>query len=114
MNVFGIEGMWNLTWIIPVVFWIGIFAACYWPYGKGPEGPPYVGFDPGENYTGRHRFDAPQPLIDVRMFGESMHGRTYPEGVPTPADFGEGVHPGKPCGPVCWRKPDGHRWGDTR
>lgn len=89
MNVFGIEGMWNLTWIIPVVFWIGVFAACYWPYGKGPQGPPYVGFDPGDNYTGRHRFDA-KPLVDVRMFGEPPH-------------------PDRQCGPACWAYPDGHR-----
>jgi hypothetical protein len=57
MNVFGIEGLWNLAWAIPLVILIGIFIAAYWPFGKGPEGPPYVSFDPGEDYTGEAEFD---------------------------------------------------------
>lgn len=48
MNVFGIEGFWNLIWIIPLAVLIGIFIAAYWPYGKGPEGPPYAEFEKDE------------------------------------------------------------------
>lgn len=77
MNIYGIEGYWNLVWAIPLCIGIGIFIACYWPFGKGPQsedsGPPYyAGFSAndghehdgsceeahGEEYTGRHRFDA--------------------------------------------------------
>jgi hypothetical protein len=45
MEIFGIPGFWNLVWIIPLAVVIGIGIAAYWPFGKGPEGPPYVGFE---------------------------------------------------------------------
>lgn len=57
MEIFGIPGFWNLVWIIPFAVLIGLLISAYWPDGKGFEGPPYVGFDPGEDHTGKYEFD---------------------------------------------------------
>jgi len=117
MNVFGIEDWWNLIWIVPAVLILLLLAGAYLPDRKGPTGPPYVGFDARlDAYleeTGRDpktygREESPS----FRVYGERLHGRTFGPNAPVPENLGEGPHPGSQCGPSCWRKPDGHRWGE--
>lgn len=36
---------WHLVWAIPATAIFGLLLAAYWPLGKDPEGPPFVGFD---------------------------------------------------------------------
>ena len=114
MNVCGIEAFWNLVWLIPLCSGIGIFLALYWPFGKGPEGSPYVGFDSGEKVNGIAYYrpgDPPgtynvQPGSELHRQVEAFHQSLLS------VDNGWPQHPERPCSPACWRKPDGHRWGE--
>lgn len=117
-EMFGIPGYWNLVWIIPVIALVATVAACLLGLtGKGPEGPPYVGFD--------ERLDAHMQERDIDPVPHYEPGD--PLGVCSPVSeirqqlsiwqtqiledsraAGE-AHPGRPCWPECWRLPDGHR-----
>lgn len=110
MEIFGIPGFWNLVWLLPLVAGIGVFIAVFWPFGKGPEGPPYVGFDPGEKVTGTYNFN-PHMSNQYRITPPLMAEFNNHQAVVEAEMFGA-FHSGQPCSPQCWRKPDGHRWGD--
>ena len=87
--MFGITGLWNLLWVIPLVVLIGFGVSTIIPFGKRAPGeahyPPYAFFD------------------------ESQHGRTFGSDAEVPDDFGSGPHPDKPCGTSCWSPGNGHR-----
>jgi hypothetical protein len=99
----------NWSWLygVPIGALLGIFLAAYWPFGKGPEGPPYYagfsandGHDHGGSCEDVHPYVSfDPPATEISKVNFSM--------------YGEGLHSGFPCGPACWRKPDGHRWGDV-
>lgn len=130
---------WHLVWLIPAMVGIGVVFACFWPFGKGPEGPPYAGFDPGENATGTTMNDqaamyeaglkifepGDPPGIYGYRHGDQIHRQLEAyqqfvvDAVPDPVlPYGmkpmkmanEDSHPGYQCSPACWRKPNGHRW----
>lgn len=139
MNFFDTLGWWNLVWAVPLCVLFGVFLSAYWPFGKGPEGPPYVGFDsevqeiPVEK--ARSQVDAYQRQLDQQR---ASRLKIYEPGDP-PGTYGYRIgdaihrqveayqaalldehslfgysnpHPGQHCSPECWRKPDGHRWAD--
>lgn len=116
VDVLGIPGYWNLVWIIPACIGIGIVLAAFWPFGKGPEGPPYVGFDPGTEVTGRayYRPGDPPGTYNI-MPGSELHAQveSYHNMLLKDVNKTWDQHPGQACTLDCWRKPDGHRWGES-
>lgn len=130
---------WHLIWAVPLAVLIGIFASAYWPFGNGLEGPPFAGFtaEPkcGENLSiSPETRDRQAEMYQVGIdFGYPTGIAYYKTGDPPGTYL---VQPGSrlhqqveayhryiidsvpmphlgPCGPQCWRKPDGHRWGDV-
>lgn len=107
-NIFDIPGLWNLIWIVPLaaVTGFGLYGLFGMRFSRKPEGPPYATFD--------DRLDAvvgDRDFVSGGYFGEPQHGRTFGPDAEIPEDFGEGLHPGLPCGPQCWAPPNGHRRG---
>jgi hypothetical protein len=129
---------WSILYGIPIGVLLGILLAAYWPFGKGPEGPPYVSFDekldayigdresfknspyvsldPGERVTGRAYYKLGDPPGTSSILpGTEIHrqAEAYHATLLNDVNKTWNQHPGQPCSPQCWRKPDGHRWGDV-
>jgi hypothetical protein len=90
-----------------LLFFLGVATGFYMGSIRksSSEQPQYVSFD---EKVGR----------DAADFGTAIHSQmtAYHSSIGEVErpwrrqDFGEVAHPGRQCGPQCWRKPNGHRW----